>query len=107
MKKRILTEKDYLLTAFDLVYANLAHVYITKNKTQYVVVQKGFRKQNDIDMCFFNKKVTVRYKFYTLGQAVQCFNSLVKTVTNTFDWFQPDFWYSDWYKKNELDDVYK
>lgn len=98
------TEREILLNAFNFQYAGIVNIHITRNKYKYVVACSGFNLETQI--YFFNKEKKFRKSFYTLGEAIQCFNYLVEQICCTMDWFKPDFFESFEFYKN-IQDVYK
>lgn len=85
-----------LMQLFDFTYAGKAHIFITKQYDNFVVVAQGVHFVEDIFT--FSPNYFHRFNFETLYQAIDCYNKCVREITSSMDWFSPDM-FDDPYKE--------
>lgn len=83
---------------FNLDFAGKASIFITTSRKKYMVVASGVHFVDDIFLFTPNyRRCWYCDKLYT---AILIFNTLVKQITSSLDWFSPEF------EQNVYDEIF-
>ena len=87
-KNKDLKMRDKLEYGFNFTFADACRIFISMNKTKYIVCWIGF------DLCeefvLFNKDAIHRHCFKSLFNAIQFFIYLQNMVTQDLSWYKPE-----------------
>lgn len=89
-----LTEAQKIQQAFYFVYAGVCTVWITITRKKFQVVCTGYTVDSD-NIVFFNRLSKFRLKCDSLYDAISQFNYQCFLLTQSMDWFTPDFFIDD------------
>lgn len=86
-------KKDLLYQSmFNFTYAGKCEIFIQTRYDKFEVVARGIHFLDDIFV--FTPNYFKRWSFETLYLAILAFNSMIKKVTESMDWYKPELFQS-------------